>query len=343
LVDAARVLRYDAPRQGHRLWKGSHIAKQPTAVSTTPVEPVVAATHESNSTALETTQTSGWTKARRFLALLLVAACAVGFTVSRTSEELQVCETQQTTTPNQAAETREICQPLPVQDIVPVLLLALAFMWPDLTHIELFGLGKITRRLEGQEIRQDQLESAQNRLENQVLTAIQVKASQNLNVVNYATSPDLAGLAERITTLEREQRGEGPLEAADEAASDAGDIQEVFRRTAEPLRPFLEVARRFNDPSFSTAVESGGERPWESENLITADKALLRQVAFGGQHLNVAELRAWAAENQVQADVVRDNLWGIDGAAEGSLEVATRMARLLWADLQRRGLISDDV
>jgi hypothetical protein len=273
-----------------------------------------------------------------------VLLAAGAFVTSRVSDEFDVCDTQTTELRGEAQGSRETCKPLPVQDIVPLLLVALAFLWPDLTHVELFGLGRVVRRLDVQEMKQDQLEGAQNKLEATVLSSAQAHATQRLEVHNYANSPDLAQLAERVDALERQQRGHElkhppEMREGEKAVSEA-DPWAAFESAAAPLRPWLEVARRLaNDERFAQAVRDAGERPWESDKLTEVDKNLLRSLAYGGARLDVAALQKWAEENHLAADVVRDAFRAGTSAAPDSLRVATRLARLLYADLERRGLI----
>jgi hypothetical protein len=272
-------------------------------------------------------QSGGWTKVRRGLAFAIVVASAIAFAVSQTVDALQVCEAISTRAAK-AVETSETCKPLAVQDLIPFLLVSLVLMWPDVTDIEVFGLGRITRRLDSQDHRQDRLEA---RISNVVSQTVEV---------NYASTPEFTLLADRVSAWV-EGQGDVSAIAVEQTPSPQDGTQSNFHSRADPLRPYLEVARRLrHDKRFAEAVGAGGETPWENTELTPGDQQLLSSVATEGR-FQMDDLLAWADHNAIGAQVVRDNLRESDVAAPDSLRIATATADRLWSDLRQRGLVKD--
>lgn len=264
---------------------------------------------------------------RRFLALLVVVVAVGGFFVARANDGFESCETKvtQTSTAKSKVERTETCKPLPVETMVPALLLVLALMWPDLTSVELFGLGRITRQLKQQDTRQDELEASQQHLENSIQNINAVQQSPTIN--NFATDPAAAHMTEMAVDAERED-----------------DAYAHLLTAAGPLKPWLNVARRMNGPKFAEAVRAGAASGALAghPSLQPPDVELLRQVQRPGRPFAVDELERWAEENAVQLDAVRDTLAiGTDANAE-SVRVATRFAEQLLSDLRRRGLLATE-
>jgi hypothetical protein len=277
-------------------------------------------------------------KARRGIALLAVVVTVGGFFGARASGELDSCQTKVTRTSGSPAKVERVteCEPLPVETVAPALLLVLALMWPDLTSFELFGLGKVTRRLNDQDARQNELEAAQMRLENRV--SVDVANSPTFN--NFPNNPVQALDAERMVD-EAQRRISEQLEGGEKQPEPA-DLFEELRVGSEPLKTWLNIARRLNDPIFSQAVEAGAASgsPADDPRLIPADAELLRRVQRPGQPFDLAGLRQWAAENALQIDAVRDTLSAGPSANSQSVRVATKFAGQLLSDLQRRGLVA---
>lgn len=275
--------------------------------------------------------------ARRAIALLAVLAASAGFFVARATGELESCETKITWTSGTPAKVvhEEVCKPLPIESLVPALLLILALVWPDLASVELFGLGRVSRRLEEQDARQSQLESAQQRLETRIENSIQMGQVTNV----FPASPMAALAVESyVEELQRRSQGVG-AETSEDAAPEWSELVEA----AAPLRPWLSVARRLNDPVFQHALTEGAASGSSADapGLVPEDRQVLKQVQRAGHRFDVEGARRWAAENALQLDAVRDTLrYGPASSAE-SIRVATKFTRQLFSDLQRRGLVSD--
>jgi hypothetical protein len=218
-------------------------------------------------------------------------------------------------------------------------------MWPDLASVQLFGLGSITRRLNEQDSRQNSLEAAQQRLENRIETSVAVQANPTIN--NFPFDPRLARHLEGLVEAQRSgQPGDAaPSLPAEQDVGTGGDsvrIFEEFDRQVQPLKPWLEVARRLRDPHFAAAVTRGADHgtPADDPQLLPEDAILLRRVQRPGHPLDDDSLRRWAAENQLQLDAVRDTIHAGRDAHPESVRIAIKFAELLFADLQRRGLVA---
>lgn len=292
-------------------------------------------------------QGSGFDTGRRVLALLVVLAVVSGFFYSRGSGELRSCETKVTRTSGTPAkvEREENCKPLPIEAVVPALLLVLALMWPDLSSVQLFGLGQVTRRLSEQDSRQNQLESAQQRLENEVAANASAQANavaqpeQTVNNV-VGTDPAVALLVEEVANSRKTDGTADASASAPVAGKD--EMRARFETVTEWLLPWLEVARRMNDPQFAAAVRGGAASgtPSDDPNLLPSDRVLLLRVQRSGHPFGVEALERWLTENELQLATVRDTLRAGTDAASESLRVATQFAEQLLSDLQRRGLVT---
>jgi hypothetical protein len=280
---------------------------------------------------------SGLDTARRVLALLLVVVAAGGFVAAREYDQLESCQTTETRPVEGArsVETERRWEPLPPEDLLPIFLLALALLWPDLTSVELFGLGRIARRLNDQDARQNTLEAAQQRLENRVETTVSTTQSIALN---FANDENYARLVDRVVELERRAgvEGEEPGPPAEPAEGTLAEFREEFR----PIQPWVEVARRLNQPLFAQVLREGADsgRPSDDPRLVEADKQLIARIERPGRPFEFDEFLAWGHENALQIDAVRDTYAAGENATRESLRVATKFARMLWSDLQRRGL-----
>jgi hypothetical protein len=281
--------------------------------------------------------------ARRSVALLLVVIAAGAFVWARQYDEFQSCQTTTTHSADVPPKiaTKEECKALPPQDLLPLMLVALALLWPDLGSVELFGLGRIARRLNAQDARQNVLEAAQQRLENRVETT--VSTAQNV-AISFATDPSAARLVETVVNLDR-RLAETPQAAETDAATapDDGTLQ-AFLEAFAPIQPWVEVARRLNQPLFANALRDAAAsgRPSDDPRLLETDKQLLRLIERPGQPMDLDELLVWANENALQLDAVRDTFAAGESATPESLRVATKFARMLGSDLQRRGLVPTD-
>jgi hypothetical protein len=232
-------------------------------------------------------------------------------------------------------ERVERCSPLPVETMIPALLVVLALMWPDLTSVELFGLGRIQRRLHDQDIRQTQLEAVQQRLESRIENTLAVQQNPT---INFGTSSAAALIAESKV----DDDGRRLAEAGGEHGSSSVDQSEALMASVEPIKPWINLARRMNDPGFAAVVDAGAASgsPSDAPGLMRSDVALLRKVERPGHPFDVTALRAWASENSLQLDAVRDTLSAGAQANPESIRVATKFANQLFSDLQRRGLVA---
>lgn len=281
---------------------------------------------------------SGVATTRRVVALLVVLVMAGGFFYAGDTGSLRHCETKVTRSDDKPPKvsTEESCRPLPVESLIPGLLLVLALMWPDLASVELFGLGRVARRLTAQEERQNELQAAQHRLENQIEANLTVQQNPT---INFAMNPYMALLTEaKVNAHGQQVPGTGaPAEGQDRDA-----LLVSFLSAAAPLKPWLNLARRLNDPTFAAVVREGATSgsPADDPRLLPPDKRLLQEVQRPGHPLDVEEVVAWATENSLQLTAVRDTLNAGSHANPESLRVAVKFAGQLFSDLQRRGLVA---
>jgi hypothetical protein len=271
---------------------------------------------------------------------LAIVVAVGGFFYARTYDEFESCQTKVTKTSGtpEKVERETSCEPVGVETMVPALLLVLALMWPDLAAVELFGLGRVTRRLNEQDARQNQLEVAQQRLENRI--SIGIDNSPTFN--NFASDPFTALLAERKVAEAQRLLAERNADGQEPPTSTVGFAQ--LEAAVEPLKPWLNVARRLNDPMFAAAVAAGAAAgsPSDDPRLLQPDVELLRRVQRPGHPFDVAAVQQWAAENSLQVDAVRDTLRAGTAANPESIRVATKFAGQLLSDLQRRGLVANE-
>jgi len=280
---------------------------------------------------------------RHWAALVVVVIAAVGFISLRATDSWRSCTTEVTRTSDTPpyVEHVETCDEVSLTVLIPVLVLLVALMWPDIAEVELFGLGSVKRRLNEQDARQNELEATQQRLENRLIAQVQQNAVVHQSpVVNIGTDPAAAQLVEGV--LDERARAEA---ARQEAGVPAPSTQEQRQRLDElgaQLAPWLNVARRMNDPAFAAAVRRGAASgsPSDDPELLEPDKELLRRVERPGHPFRADELERWAQENALALDAVRDTLRAGDAASPESVRVAAKAAGQLVSDLERRGLVA---
>jgi hypothetical protein len=281
------------------------------------------------------------TKLRRGLALLAVLVAVGGFFGARAYDEFESCQTNVTRTSGspEKVQRETNCKPLPAETLVPVLVLVLALMWPDLTSVELFGLGRVSRRLTEQDARQNQLEAAQQRLENRIENTVAVQQNPTFN---FGTNPAAALIAEH--KVEEDERRRAAGEAGADGAASSAESYARLKAAVEPLKPWLNIARRLSDPMFAEAVAGGATSgsPADDPRLLPSDVELLRHVQRPGQPFDLDGLRRWASENSLQIDAIRDTMRAGPAANPESVRVATKFAGQLLSDLQRRGLVATE-
>ncbi len=288
---------------------------------------------------------------RHWTALAVVLVAAIGFVSLRATDTWQSCTTKVTTRTGllPSHENTSSCDEVSLTVLVPVLILLIALMWPDIAEVELFGLGSVKRRLSEQDLRQNQLEASQQRLENQLIAQVHQNAVLNQSpvvhqspVFNIATNAADAQLVEGIVDQQRARNSAGEPAQDQTARTNPEEQRQLLDERGAQLRPWLNVARRMNDQSFAAAVRRGAASgtPSDDPQLIEGDKELLRQVERPGHPFDVEELASWAQENALALDAVRDTLSAGDTANPESIRVAAKFADQLFSDLQRRELVA---
>jgi hypothetical protein len=180
----------------------------------------------------------------------------------------------------------------------------------------------------------------QQRLENRIENTTNVQQNPTFN---FGTNPAAALLAEaRVDDHERTRVARSQQGATMDDGAMQDDAVLEFQAVASGLIPWLELARRLNDPTFAQAVTDGAAAgsPADDPRLLPRDVRLLRRVQRPGTPFDVDAVRGWASENALRLDAVRDTLRAGSAAAPESLRVATKFAEQLFSDLQRRGLIA---
>lgn len=273
-----------------------------------------------------------WTHLRRGAALLVVLVAAGGFFYVRSTGDLEKCTTKTVRTDDVPAKvsSEENCEPIPVESMVPVFLLVIALMWADLASVEILGLGTVTRRLNEQDARQNQLEAAQLSLQN----TVQSSAVAQTNLY-FANSAEYA-LGTEVLARRQLDSGEAPPTGAP-----TSDRLSDFETAVEPLKAWLLVDQRMRDPTFASAVQAGAASGnlSDSTSLVSRDKDLLKQIERPGTPFAVDQMRAWSAENQTMIRSVRETLQAGAGANPEALRIAAAFCNQLLSDLRRHGLV----
>lgn len=345
------------------------------AASTSPGEPTQVqqawqrlTAPEGDTTAPAERQSGGGklTAVRRAAAVAVIVLCAVGFFATRVVDSLTVCTIVETSEWLSFKSVKS-CNPLPVQDVVPGLLLALALLWPDLASFELAGIGRIQRRLEGQEVRQDALESQQNLLMQTVASsAASAKSEMHLNL----THPDLAAVVGRLAKLETKisddarQSSSSADHALPELASDSADepnsepsphpvgrpkrnesitspSDQLVAQTRD-LWPWLEYVRRLGDRRFVENAASWAEgTDLAALSLPAADQKILGAVErAAGQRVHPERVRDWDSRRQLEIQMLRQNLEKGPALEERAANIAAGVADELRGELKATGLIN---
>lgn len=263
-------------------------------------------------------------RARQLIAVVVLAGAAALVLLSHYSDRFDVCETQAT----QHSVITD-CGPLPVSEVLPLILLGLVFLLPDLSSFEIAGLVRVVRKLdEGQQ----RLERGQDALVRQ-LTEIRIS---NQNQFAPQLQVNLSGLAsEARAVIEHD-----PTVAVE--APKANEVADRFESVWLQLRPWSDLVIRLNDPMFVGALSAGGPDPasWsDAPGLSPGDRELLQEIQFG-EKATLDSLRTWAGATRDRLELVR-RARASGEVPESAYVDATVVAADLLKDLRERGLSQD--
>jgi hypothetical protein len=283
------------------------------------------------------------THLRRGAACAVVVVAVVLWFLSRYRHDFQVCQTTTTTTKTQVV--KKACGPIPIQDFLPVLLILGALIWPDVTEIDVRGLGRIVRRLDVTNEKQQEIAETQDRIIGQ-LTQVQVGQTANQSVaVNVADSTAFARQLDDVQeAIKGLQRGETVPSIAPPAGQ--GEDRETLRSELldawRELEPWAEFGRRVNEDRFANyAAQVLALPPDMLKNPDTATRLTNRVRAAAGGSLDIDGVRDWYAERQPQLETVRATLNELDDLPDKTLRDALVISRRALDDLRRRKLISE--
>lgn len=316
-------------------------------------------------------RTGFWHGLRRFLAFAVLSICVVGFVATRVFDEMAIC-TAQTTTRGLAFSLVNSCSPLPVQDVVPALLLVVALMWPDLASFELAGIGKVQRRLDHQAVRQEGLEAQQQMLFQTVASST---ATARSSTYLSLTNPDVANVVSRLAGVENDLRALRGEKGTDTAASDDSDPNvgwgsedrtttvrgepsttgnrsqpqvlspaEQLREATKDLLPWLNYVLKLRDRHFRQAAIAwaAGQDDAKSE-LVPSEQRMLDAVeAVAGQRPAPSDALRWGDRRELELRMFRQNLEKGDELGSRAANSAVEVASYLRAELHAMGLIDAD-
>lgn len=279
------------------------------------------------------------THLRRWTAAILALVIAVAFIASRYVDDLEVCQTTPPKTQNELAQT--VCKPIPVQDVAPLLLIFVALLWPDVTEIDIRGLGRIVRRLDETNETQEEIAETQERIVSQ-LTQVQQVASQRVDINlsdTTAFAKQVEDLKIELAELQAGQRGEevqpGVTEPTpSDRASLRGELLDVWRE----LESWAEFGRRQLDDAFASwaaVMNEGGDLPIPP----SSQRLIQRVLAEAGGKIDLDAVRDWYSERQPQIETVRRTLNELDELPDKTLRDALVLAQRALADLRGRGLV----
>lgn len=283
------------------------------------------------------------THLRRGAAFALVVVAVVLWFLSRYRHDFQVCQT--TTTTTSAQVVKKSCGPIPIQDFLPVLLILGALIWPDVTEIDVRGVGRIVRRLDVTNEKQKEIAETQESIIGQ-LTQIRVQQTSNQSVaINLADTTafvrQLDDIRESIKALAR-----GETVPSIPPPAGQGEDRETLRSELldawRELEPWAEFGRRLNDDRFANSVARVLARAPEAlTSPDTAYRLTNRVRAAAGGSLDIDGVREWYAERQPQLETVRATLNQLDDLPDNTLRDALVITRRALDDLRRRNLISE--
>jgi hypothetical protein len=283
-----------------------------------------------------------WTLARRGAAIAIIGAVAVLVVRSHYYDGWKTCETTTTTAPGAAPRIERSCAPYAIADTIPLLLLALVFIWPDLSEVELFGIGKIKRRLDRQAQGQDQLLRGQQRLEQHVHT---LQLSAQVASQHQETNIDLGeslGLSRQLVDLEKRLKGLEAGEPAPERAEEQRPRDTTLQVAWQRLEPYVRFASRLNDPGFLEAIRralADRRPPDQAEGLLPRDRRLVRDVSQDGS-LDLDRLIEWKERYRAQLETLRQAMQPRVDLSDELRGDALAIAEALLSDLRERSLIA---
>ncbi len=283
---------------------------------------------------------------RHVFAIVAVLAACVLLIGSQYRSSWKVCETtgrSERGAPEKTVERK--CSPAsPVIALAP-LLVSLLLIWPDLSEVELFGIGRIRRRLDRQaETQHDLLEGQQAIL--QKVEAVQVSTqvasmSQGVTVqfgdqLNLANQ--LVALGDRLAQIEEAMKKSGGAEI--ELPSEAPARAPLMVDPISKIKPWLALAALLNSPGVLEAVRdatSNGLAPAQAENLTESEKATLRK-ALGERPFDLDEFLAWRSGYAAQLELLRRAQHPSQRLNAEEHAEAERLAARLLTELERRGI-----
>lgn len=252
-------------------------------------------------------------------ALAAVAGAALLVVGSHYISGLQVCEY------SADAPSHEMCKPYPVEAIIPLLVLALALMWRDLSEFSISGVGSVVRRIDD---KQQKLQEGQAALQGQ-LSVIQ---SQTLtNNFNFG-----GPLKEEFEWIK--QREPGLAAEAEETLTAWSDLEEAWVK----LEPWSRLAIRLKDPYFRDLLASTSFDPDELEAKLAATDRNLVSATGLGPDTDLGKVEAWASGAQRRLELVRRAVRVGSTLPEPQIEQALGISRDLLHELKEEELAEAD-
>jgi hypothetical protein len=284
--------------------------------------------------------------ARHVLAIVAVLAACVLLVGSQYRSDWKVCETTQRSAKSAREETVERkCSPASPALALAPLLVALLLIWPDLSEVELFGIGRIRRRLDRQAETQHELLEGQQAILQKV-EAVQVStqvASMSQGVtVQFGDQLNLANqlvdLGDRLAQIEEAMKKSGG--AGIELPSRGPGRAPLMVDPISKIDPWLALAALLNSPGVLESVRnavSQGLPPAQAEGLTESEKATLLNAA-GQESFDLDGFLAWRAEYGAQLKLLRKAQHPSQKLNAEERKEAERLAARLLVELERRGV-----
>jgi hypothetical protein len=292
------------------------------------------------------TSRSKATIARHVFAVVAVLAACVLLIGSQYRSSWKVCETTARSARGAREETVERkCSPAsPVIALAP-LLVSLLLIWPDLSEVELFGIGRIRRRLDRQAETQHELLEGQQAIL-QTVEAVQVSTqvasmSQDVTVQfgdQLNLGNQLVSLGDRLAQIEEAMKKSGGAEI--ELPSVVPARAPLMVDPISKINPWLALAALLNSPRVLEAVRdatSNGLAPAQAEGLTESEKATLRK-APGERPFDLDGFLAWRSEYAAQLELLRKAQHPSQRLNAEERKEAEGLAARLLAELKRRGI-----
>jgi hypothetical protein len=293
----------------------------------------------------EKKSTGKWTIARHVLAIVAVLAACVLLVGSQYRSDWKVCETiQRSAKRGEGESTERKCSPASPAIALAPLLLALLFVWPDLSEVELFGIGRIRRRLDRQAETQHELLDGQQAILQKV-EAVQV--STQVSSMSQGVTVQLGdqlNLANQVVALgDRLAQIEATRKAGGEEVEVPAEIPTVPPPMVDPIskiNPWLALAALLNSPGVLDSVRdatSKGLPAAQAEGLTETEKATLLR-APGEGSFDLDGFLAWRSEYAAQLELLRKAQHPSQRLSAEERKEAERLAASLFAELRRRGV-----